>query len=222
MSGPVQWMFDFDSTLVRVEALDELADIALQGRAGRAALLERIRHITRLGMEGAMTIDQSLRERMALLAIDPSMLPPLVERLVAGITPSFLAHRDRLLRLRDRVWVVSGGCHEWIEPTVQRLGLRADRVIANRLRAAEGGRLELDPASPCMVDHGKATAIEHVGVPRPRVMVGDGMTDWRVKERGACDHFICFTEVVRRAPVAQRADAEAADLAQALDAHEPA
>ena len=212
------FIFDFDSTLVRVEALDELAEIALQGHPEREARLARIQQITRLGMEGAMPIDESLRTRLALLAIEPRMITPLVDRLVDAITPSFLRLRERLCSLRDRVWVVSGGCHEWIEPTVERLGLRVDHVIANRLRAASGGGLELDPASPCMVDHGKATAIEAAGVPRPRVMVGDGMTDWRVREHGACERFICFTEVVRRAPVAARADAEASDLAQVLAA----
>ena len=218
MSASTHWIFDFDSTLVRVEALDELAEIALEGRPDRTAVLARIREITALGMEGRMSIDASLRERMAMLHLRPAMVPALVARLSAAVTPSFLVHADRLRAMRDRVWVVSGGCHEWIEPTVERLGLRTDRVIANRLRPAAGGLLELDPESPCMVDHGKATAIEAAAVPRPRVMVGDGMTDWRVKERGACDRFICFTEVVRRAPVAERADAEAADLGQVLAA----
>jgi D-3-phosphoglycerate dehydrogenase len=53
MPAQPTWIFDFDSTLVRVEALDELADIALQGRADHAALLARIKLITNQGMEGS-------------------------------------------------------------------------------------------------------------------------------------------------------------------------
>ena len=218
MSAPAHLIFDFDSTLVRVEALDELAEIALQGRPDRDAALARIRQITNLGMEGAMSIDQSLRSRLALMSIRAPMIAPLVERLCAAITPSFLQHRARLVAMRDRVWVVSGGCHEWIEPTIAHLGLRVDHVIANRLQPTPAGLLELDAASPCMVDHGKATAIDAAGIPRPRVMVGDGMTDWRVKERGACERFVCFTEVVRREAVVARADATAASLDEALAA----
>ena len=51
MSAQPTWIFDFDSTLVRVEALDELADIALQGRADHAALLARIKHIQDIGVK---------------------------------------------------------------------------------------------------------------------------------------------------------------------------
>ena len=49
-------------------------------------------------------------------------------------------------------------------------------------------------------------------------MVGDGMTDWRVRESGACDRFVCFTEVVRREPVMARADAVASNLDEMLAA----
>lgn len=216
MTAPPNWIFDFDSTLVRVEALDELAEIALEGSADREALVARIREITNLGMEGRMTIEQSLRARLDLLCIRPAMIPRLVERLAASVTPSLVAGASRLRAMRDRIWVVSGGCHEWIDPVVEGMGLRRDQVIANRLRPAPSGALELDPSSPCAVDHGKATAIEAARVPRPRVMVGDGMTDWRVREHGACDRFVCFTEVVRREAVVARADATAANLDEVL------
>jgi D-3-phosphoglycerate dehydrogenase len=218
MSREPNWIFDFDSTLVRVEALDELAEIALEGRPDRAAAVARIRELTNLGMEGRLSIEQSLRERLAMLAIRPAMLAPLVHRLASSLTGSLAAGLPRLCAMRDRVWIVSGGCHEWIDPVVEGVGLRRDRVIANRLRTAADGSLELDPASPCAVDHGKATAIEATGMSRPRVMVGDGMTDWQVRERGACERFVCFTEVVRREAVVARADVVAASLDEALAA----
>ena len=217
MSGNTNWIFDFDSTLVRVEALDELAEIALQGRSDRASKLASIREITNLGMEGRMPIEESLRRRMDLLAIDPAMLPRLAERLRNSLTPSFERGMPRLVAMRERVWIVSGGFHEWIDPVIDSIGLRTDRVIANRLRSRHDGLLEIDPeASPCAVDTGKAAAIDAAQVPRPRVMVGDGMTDWRVRERGACDRFVCLTEVVRRESVATRADAVAANLEEVL------
>ncbi|MFM1830322.1 MAG: D-3-phosphoglycerate dehydrogenase [Planctomycetota bacterium] len=210
--GPT-FIFDFDSTLVAAEALDELAEIALAGEARRDAHLARIREITAMGMDGRMSLEQSLSERLAMLSMRPEMLPPLVERLADRFAPSIWQGRQRLSAMADRVWVVSGGFHEWVEPVIERLGLRTGNVIANRLRLATDGSLELDPAaSPCAVDSGKATAIQAAGLGRPRIMVGDGMTDWRVRELGACERFVCFTEVVHRAPVAARADVVAANL----------
>lgn len=217
MSDGTNWIFDFDSTLVRVEALDELAEIALEGRSDRARTVAEIRELTTLGMEGRVTIEESLRRRMDLLSIRPGMLEPLVARLRRSLTPSFERGLPRLVAMRERVWIVSGGFHEWIDPVVEAIGLRRDRVIANRLRARPDGLLEIDPAaSPCAVELGKARAIDAAGVPRPRVMVGDGMTDWQVKAGGACDRFVCFTEVVRREAVAARADRVAASLDEAL------
>jgi D-3-phosphoglycerate dehydrogenase len=215
MSDATNWIFDFDSTFVRVEALDELAEIALAGRADRDTVLESIREITNLGMEGRLAIDESLRRRMSLLAIHPVMLPRLVQRLVVNLTPSFAQGIDRLRSMRERVWIVSGGFHEWIDPVAEAVGLRSDRVIANRLRARADGLLD---ASPCAVDAGKAHAIRAAGVPRPRVMVGDGITDWQVREHGACERFVCLTEVVRRETVAARADVVAANLDEVLAA----
>jgi D-3-phosphoglycerate dehydrogenase len=214
MDGPT-FIFDFDSTLVAAEALDELAEIALAGDAQRDARLARIREITAMGMDGRMSIERSLAERLAMLALRQDMLAPLVERLAARFAPSVWQGRHRLASIADRVWVVSGGFHEWVEPVISRLGLRTRQVIANRLRSTAAGLLELDPsASPCAVDSGKASAIEAASLGRPRVMVGDGMTDWRVRELGACERFVCFTEVVRREPVASRADV----VANSLDA----
>jgi len=217
VSSQPTYIFDFDSTLVRVEALDELADIALVGDADHAQKLQRIREITQLGMEGSMSIEESLRMRLQLLAIRQEMLPPLVARLRQSFTASVWRGRERLATMRDHVWVVSSGFHEWIEPTIETLGLRADHVLANRLRSREDGVMEMDPTSTCAVDAGKALVIERCNLPRPRMMIGDGMTDWRVREHGACEKFICFTEVVRRDAVVARADAVASTLEQVLE-----
>jgi D-3-phosphoglycerate dehydrogenase len=217
MSVEPTWIFDFDSTLVAAEALDELAELALADDPHRESSLARIRDLTAMGMDGRMTIERSLAERLAMLSLRAELLPRLVDRLASRFAPSVWQGRAQLTAMRDRVWVVSGGFHEWVEPVIERLGLRRSHVIANRLRPTAGGLLELDPAaSPCAVDSGKATAIEAAGLGRPRIMVGDGMTDWRVRELGACERFVCFTEVVHREPVAARADVVAASLEAVL------
>ena len=61
--------FDFDSTIVSGEAIDELAQIALANAPDRAARVATIHAITNAGMEGAMPIDESLRQRMDMLQI---------------------------------------------------------------------------------------------------------------------------------------------------------
>ena len=60
---PVQLIFDFDSTIVAIEGLDELARLALADDPQRTRTMEAIEAITRDGMTGAIGIDESLRRR---------------------------------------------------------------------------------------------------------------------------------------------------------------
>ena len=45
-----KYVFDFDSTLTRVEALDVLAEMTLQGKFNRDDVIHEIQEITNLGL----------------------------------------------------------------------------------------------------------------------------------------------------------------------------
>ena len=49
------YVFDFDSTLTRVEALDVLAEITLEGNPEKEAIIEQIKEITNLGIDGEIS-----------------------------------------------------------------------------------------------------------------------------------------------------------------------
>jgi len=198
--------FDFDSTIVSGEAIDELAQIALANAPDRATRVATIHAITNAGMEGAMPIDESLRQRMDMLQIRAHMIAPLVERLQQQVSPSLLRHAALLKNMRDQIWIISSGFHEWIDPVVSTLGLRTDHVNANRLLADADGILRLDPTSRCATVGSKARAAASLGCAPPRIMIGDGMTDFEVRRDGACDYFAAWTESVVRPAVVANAD----------------
>ncbi|MFM1820249.1 MAG: Phosphoglycerate dehydrogenase, partial [Bacteroidota bacterium] len=50
---PLKIVIDFDSTFTKVEGLDELARIALQGNPKQAEIVGKIKDITDQGMVGA-------------------------------------------------------------------------------------------------------------------------------------------------------------------------
>ncbi|MCE9619984.1 MAG: haloacid dehalogenase-like hydrolase [Planctomycetes bacterium] len=216
----VSLFFDFDSTIVGAEAVDELAGIALRGAADREARVESIRAITNAGMEGSMAIDESLRRRLDMIEIRAAMLPELVELLKSKLSPSMLRNAPLLKAMRDRIWVISSGFHEWIDPVVASLGLRSDHVLANRLKPDARGILRLDPASRCAAAGSKALAAAALGRTPPRVMVGDGMTDFEVRQEGACEYFAAWTECVTRPKVVAVADMVAPHFEGLLDALE--
>jgi hypothetical protein len=76
-----RYLIDFDSTLVRAETLDVLAEIALADAPDRAARAEAVRALTERAMAGALPFSQALRERVSLLQARREHLPALVAAL---------------------------------------------------------------------------------------------------------------------------------------------
>jgi D-3-phosphoglycerate dehydrogenase len=210
-------VLDFDSTIVTVESLDELAGIALEGRRDREDVLARIRSITDAGMDGSLPIDQSLSQRLELLQFNRAMVARLVDRLHEAISPSLRGHAEQLRRGVDRVWVVTSGFHEWIDPVVEALGIHRSHVRANRLLwSSDGVSLGLDPASMLASPRSKPRAVRALGLVGRVITVGDGMTDWEIRDDGAADEFIAFTGSVVRPAVVARADHVAADFGEVM------
>ena len=61
------FVFDFDSTLTRVEALDVLAEITLVGNPKKEEIIQEITEITNQGIDGEISFPQSLEKRIQLL-----------------------------------------------------------------------------------------------------------------------------------------------------------
>lgn len=204
-----RYLIDFDSTLVAVETLDVLGEIALADAPDREARLLAVRELTDGAMSGAMSFAEALSARLGLLQPRLSHLEPLIERLRAALTPS--ARRNAEFLSGPQVMVVSGGFESAIAPVLAELGVTADRIIANRLRFDSDGELiGVDPTSPLAHDGGKIAVARSLG--GEVVMVGDGWTDLEVWTAGAATRFYAFTEVTARPAVLARAERTAASL----------
>jgi D-3-phosphoglycerate dehydrogenase / 2-oxoglutarate reductase len=213
-------VFDFDSTLVAVESLDELFAQVMAGAGGTDSTLEaRFRALTESGMDGARSQVHTLRDRLALFPAGRPNREDLVraaEALRVSISPSVVRNRAFLVRHAGRILVVSGGFVELIAPVVAELGIPEDRVLAHRFRDTPGGGLGLDPDTP-MARGGKVGALRALdGWGRPAAppagireevwVVGDGATDLELREAGLAHRFVHFTEHVHRPHLAAAAD----------------
>jgi phosphoserine phosphatase len=199
-------VFDFDSTLINCESLDELLARVLAGQPERIA---EVAAITVAGMEGRLAFEESLRRRLAIARPRRAEVEAFGRDAVGMLTPRMEA---LVSGLRAEVWIVSGALRETVLPVAARLGVPESRVLATRVAWSEtddDGTLERVTECRTKVEHLEPLS---AGWARPRVMVGDGMTDHAPYRAGLVDHFVAFTAVVRRAPVVATGAPEAASV----------
>ena len=206
-------VFDFDSTLVSVEGLDELFARTLAGAANEGERVAAFREITDLGMAGRITAEESLARRLAVLDTDRRQVEAVGEAIRSCVTPSVARHRGFFKENRDRIYVLSGGFEELIQPTLEDLEIPAERLLAHRFLYDERNRVVgLDPDTP-VARGGKPGALRTVPrADRPVWAIGDGATDLELRTLGLADRFVAFTENRSREPVVARADAVARSM----------
>src|SRR6267142_5055030 len=112
MPGDARYSFilDFDSTLVRVETLELMAELAPDGADAR----ERIKTLTDAAMGGRLDFRSALKQRLAILKPHRDLLPKLIARLQEEISPSFLRNQAFLAAHAGDIHVLSSGFRELI------------------------------------------------------------------------------------------------------------
>ncbi len=211
------FVIDFDSTFTKVEALDVLGEISLVGRPDRDDALNQIKTITDRGMAGELSFTESLELRLKLLRAHRDQLPALIEALMGKISDSFQRNRDFLIENADHIYIVSNGFREFIVPVVASLGIKADHVLANTFVYDEAGNIvDFDRSNPLSANGGKPQVIRGLGLTGDVYVIGDGYTDYEIRESGAAARFYAFTENVLRPRVVEKADFTAPSLDEFL------
>lgn len=182
------FIIDFDSTFVRTETLEELAEIALksvkrEGEREKEEILEKISEITAAGMEGKMPFGESLQKRLALLSFDTSVVEKVGKILEKKISPSILRNKQFFKKYRDTIYIISGGFTSCILPAAKKMGVPSEHILANEFIYDKKGRvLDVDVKNPLSQSGGKAKAVAKLGLEGELFVIGDGFTDWEIKE----------------------------------------
>lgn len=218
---PENYIIDFDNTFTKVEGLDELANIALKGHPDRSSIVAQIRELTNRGMDGNMSFAESLKERITLLAAHEKHIKELVAFLQTKITDSFRRNKAFLTANKDHIYIVSSGFREFILPIVTGMGLREDHVFANEFEFdADGNIIGFDEQNLLASDGGKKKLVASLQLQGCTYAIGDGYTDYELKEAGLVDRFFAFTENIARKNVLELADDIVSSLDEFLLQHE--
>lgn len=204
-------ILDFDSTMIKKEALDVLAEISLIGHPQRYSKIARIKRITSEGMNGDRTFEESLQLRLAELNLHRVYVDQTAQSLSlpCNISESFWTHRKMIAKNAEKIFIISGGFRPFIEPVAALFGIDPSHVFANRFWFdAKGKYMGIDWENPLAQDRGKVKIARYLKdsgfLTSPVIAIGDGMTDWQLYEEGVADYLAVFTETARRLPVLEK------------------
>ena len=162
--------FDMDSTLIRTEVIDELAE--------RAGVGDQVRAITESAMRGEIDFTESFARRVALLkGLDESVMKDIAENL--PITEGLDRMMTVLKRTGYKTAILSGGFTYFGNYLKQRFGF--DYVYANDLEIVDG---KLTGRYHGEVVNGRRKAellkllaqVENINI-KQTIAVGDGAND---------------------------------------------
>ncbi|MDX5421184.1 MAG: phosphoglycerate dehydrogenase [Hymenobacteraceae bacterium] len=211
------FILDFDSTFTQVEALDELAEISLHQEENKEQVLQEIKSLTNSAMEGNSSFADSLAKRLSLLQADKRHLQALIQSLQQKVSDSVHRNKAFLSEHADQILIVSSGFKEFIVPIVTAYGIKEEHVYANTFRYDEQGKIVgFDEENVLSQDKGKIKLLSALALQGDVYVLGDGYTDYEIKEAGLADKFYAFTENVVREKVLAKAEHVAPSLDEFL------
>lgn len=199
--------FDCDSTLSRVEGIDELAR--------QSGLFEQVAALTDAAMNGDLALEDVYANRLELIKPDQAAISWLaqlyIQEMVDGVEDTI-----KTLQANNKIiHIISGGLRQAILPLAEQLGIPEEHVHAvDVLFDEDGNYQDFARHSPLAVSGGKARICRRLRMRHSSlVMVGDGKTDLEAKLAGA--YMIGFGGVVRRPLVEEQADSYVVDASLA-------
>lgn len=201
------YIIDFDSTFTQVEALDELVRISLKDNPDKEKIFKKIEEYTNLAMEGKLSFSESLAERVKLLGANKEHLKKLVTHLKKKVSKSFSRNAPFFKKHADDVLIVSGGFKEFITPVVKKFHIKKENIYANTfLFDNEGTIIGYDTANPLSQEGGKVKLMKELKLEGDLYGIGDGYSDFQLKESGHVKKFFAYTENISRNSVTSKAD----------------
>ncbi len=197
----MNFIFDFDSTLVSNECLNDVLKLSLNGNIEK---INKLEEITKDAMEGKITFKESLESRLKLATINKKIVEKIKKETPSKIVDGFIDLIKLLKSKNHNLCIISGGFFEIIKPTADILGI--ENIYSNKLIFDNNDNVIGVEDTLLLYPQGKAKSIEFLkkqGIINNDkiIMIGDGYIDLETKLAGVADEFVCFTGVIEREEV---------------------
>lgn len=189
--------FDCDSTLSKIEGIDELAR--------RVGLADEMSKLTDLAMNGIVPLEDVYGRRLSAIQPDSASIAWVAELYITEIVDGVKSLFDTLLAQGKTIHIISGGLRQAILPLAAYLGLPEHQVHAVDIYFNDDGSYRgFNEASPLARAGGKAEVVASLKGENAIALIGDGKTDMEAKQAGA--YVIGFGGVADRTIVRELAD----------------
>ncbi|MDQ3239453.1 MAG: haloacid dehalogenase-like hydrolase [bacterium] len=124
-----------------------------------------------------------------------------------NISQSITENKSFFINNSQHIYIISGGFTDYIFPIVKDFDIIRTHILANNFIFNElGDVVGFDKSSFLSQEHGKVKQTHALGLEGKVWVIGDGYTDFQIKESGAADKFFAFTENVSRKKISDKAD----------------
>lgn len=190
--------FDCDSTLSKIEGIDECAKWVGLG--------EQMAQLTEAAMNGDLALEAVYAKRLQLIRPDKAAINRLAELYISEIVTGVAEVFATLQQQGKQIHIISGGLRQAILPFAAYLNLSETHVHAVDIYFnPDGSYKDFNHVSPLAKTGGKALICQQISSkPEVMVMIGDGKTDLEAQAVGV--KVIGFGGVVKRTIVAEQAD----------------
>lgn len=182
--------FDVDSTLVTIEGLDYMASLKNK--------VDEISKITRLAMNGEISMKAAMEKKMAAISPSISDLVSMGNAYIKNVVTGVVETISTLNKHNIKVWVVTGNFQPGVGILAKYLGIKPEYVITNEIfHNKDGSYRSFNLNHPLSNNGGKKKMIQKMRAQFGQVcFVGDGSTDLDTQEE--VELFIGFGGVIKR------------------------
>ena len=204
----INLIIDFDSTFIKLETLDAIANISLNNTADKNNTIREITSITSSAMNGDIPFDDALSKRISLLNASKNDIAKVISLVKNSISNSIIKNKRFFINNNESCYIVSGGFIEIILPIVKSFGFKEENIFANQLIIKNNKITGVDTKNPLSKDKGKVYVLnKYINQNnKTSIILGDGYTDYELKKYNEAKYFIQFIENINRKSLNKHAD----------------